>query len=75
MYINDVDTTYNADLVASKLIYEVHNGSSPLRKYLSKIGISPGAFADIVELGLDAAKIRDLLFGRLRNSYVIKSDN
>ena len=54
--IEDVDSEYNADLVVSRLISEVHNGNSRLRKYLNDIGISSDAFADILELGLDAVK-------------------
>ena len=72
--IEDVDSGYNADLVVSRLISEVHNGNSRLRKYLNDIGISSDAFADILELGLDAVKTRELWFRRLRNHHVMCCD-
>ncbi len=72
--IEDVDSEYNADLVVSRLISEVHNGNSRLRKYLNDIGISSDAFADILELGLDAVKTRELWFRRLRNHHVMCGD-
>ena len=72
--IKDVDTEYNADLVTSKLIEAAHNANDPLREYLNGLGISSDAFVDIIELGLDAVKTRELWFRRLRNHYVMVSD-
>ncbi len=72
--IRDVDTKYNAGLVAKKLIAATHNANDPLREYLNKLDISSDAFADIIELGLDAVKTRELWFRRLRNHYVMVCD-
>ncbi|WP_297642775.1 hypothetical protein [uncultured Bacteroides sp.] len=72
--IKDVDTENNADLVATKLIAAAHDANDTLREWLNKLEISPDAFVDIIELGLDAAKARELLFRRLRNHYVMRCD-
>lgn len=72
--IEDVDTEYSAYLVASKLIAAAHNANDPLGEYLNKLDISPDAFVGIIELGLDAAKTRELWFRRLRNHYVMACD-